>query len=594
MDPSNSLTGSRPDFLSTQSRRLCKLPFLLVFLLLAACGGGSGSDEQEATGGGDDDIPVVTSVLRTDAPDNIPDGLIAICNFSPTEGLNPECPVLTYMDYTYWAYSYTDNRFSLAVVAYDSSGTVVGQWVYTNTRYIWQITVEPEDSTVTFYGDDFAGGGVDVVSWDDLIPDGLPITDVLQANAGEDQYVAPSDTVTLDGSGSSAPDSTTLDYAWSLTTIPTGSTATLSDATTDAGSFVADIPGTYIAQLQVSDDAGGSDTATVTITAGFEPVIGTALASDPPANIPAGMRVTCVLGPDEFTPSTQCPVLRFNDLTYWAYSYTDNRSAFGIVAYDDDGEIVEQWERAGARYLWEINVDREANIVTFSGQSSAMVAMTWAELTPAPVPGEDTLLADAGSDQFVSPGGVVNLDGTDSIGPIAATLDYTWSLTAIPAGSSAVLSNANTANATFVADVAGEYNAELVVSDGTANSSTATVTIIANDEPVVESAPTANPPGNIPEGMRVSCNLGPDTFTQNPMCPVLRFNGYTYWAYSYRDNRSSFGIVAYDDAGEIVTQWEATGARYMWQITVDSTAETVTFFGQANRTATLTWAELTP
>ncbi len=110
--------------------------------------------------------------------------------------------------------------------------------------------------------------------------------------------------------------------------------------------------------------------------------------------------------------------------------------------------------------------------------------------------------------------------------------------------------------------------------------------------PVVEIVdPSSNPP--IPEALnlKVTCLDGPDTLASAD-CPVLRWGGYTYWAYSDGSNASSMTLVAYDSGGNALETWERVGARYVWQITVDEAAETVTIWGQANRTLVFTWEEL--
>jgi hypothetical protein len=73
------------------------------------------------------------------------------------------------------------------------------------------------------------------------------------ADAGPDQSVSVSQTVTLDGSGSSDADNDPLTYLWSMESAPLGSGATLSDPTAVTPGFVADLQGTYVVQLIVND-----------------------------------------------------------------------------------------------------------------------------------------------------------------------------------------------------------------------------------------------------------------------------------------------------------------------------------------------------
>src|SRR5439155_10708105 len=107
-----------------------------------------------------------------------------------------------------------------------------------------------------------------------------------EANAGPDQSAHVGETVQLDGSASSDADGNTLIYQWSLTTRPTGSTATLSDPSTVQPSFTLDKAGTYVAQLVVNDGIASSAPATVTIST---------LNTPPVAN--AGLDQCALVGP---------------------------------------------------------------------------------------------------------------------------------------------------------------------------------------------------------------------------------------------------------------------------------------------------------
>jgi hypothetical protein len=79
-------------------------------------------------------------------------------------------------------------------------------------------------------------------------------------------------------------------------------------------------------------------------------------------------------------------------------------------------------------------------------------------------------VAVAGSDQFVTLGSQVQLDGGDSYSAYGRPLSYQWRMMSRPSGSIATLSDTTAAQPSFVADVAGAYLVRLVVNDGISNS----------------------------------------------------------------------------------------------------------------------------
>ncbi len=86
------------------------------------------------------------------------------------------------------------------------------------------------------------------------------------ANAGSNQTVNLGSTVTVDGSGSTNPSGIgTLTYNWTFTSRPPGTGTKLVYLTTPSTQFVADVPGTYVLMLTVSNGAA-SNSATVTVT----------------------------------------------------------------------------------------------------------------------------------------------------------------------------------------------------------------------------------------------------------------------------------------------------------------------------------------
>jgi len=96
-------------------------------------------------------------------------------------------------------------------------------------------------------------------------------------------------------------------------------------------------------------------------------------------------------------------------------------------------------------------------------------------------------VANAGADQSVKVGRVAILDGSASGDVDGDSLTFFWTLTSIPAASQAVLSDSAAVRPTFSVDVAGSYQATLIVNDGSADSSPDTVVVdTANSAPVAD------------------------------------------------------------------------------------------------------------
>jgi hypothetical protein len=103
--------------------------------------------------------------------------------------------------------------------------------------------------------------------------------------------------------------------------------------------------------------------------------------SNPP--VPAGLKVTCLKSSDSgAAPSDTCPIVKYQGITTWAYSYIDNRVSLALVSYDSSNNVIANVEKPGARYVFEAASSIYTQTVLFVGQAKQYVTAPWAELGP--------------------------------------------------------------------------------------------------------------------------------------------------------------------------------------------------------------------
>lgn len=284
-----------------------------------------------------------------------------------------------------------------------------------------------------------AASETDTVTVTASTPNSAPVSD-----AGDDQNVIEGATVTLDGSNSSDADGDSLSYQWQFVNKPAGSSAALADTQTVSPSFVADVPGTYVVSLVVSDGDLESeiDNVTVEVTkANVKPVadaggdqsvvedtlvtLNGSNSSDPDGDaLTYQWRVVSVpIGGSGTLSNTSAPAPTFTPEAVGSY-------VFALVV--NDGELDSDEDR---------------------------VTVTASEANAAPS-------ADAGRDMNAMTGTVVNLDASSSTDANGDTLSYEWAFVSKPGGSGASLTNGNAVNASFTPDVDGSYVLEVTVNDG--------------------------------------------------------------------------------------------------------------------------------
>lgn len=104
-----------------------------------------------------------------------------------------------------------------------------------------------------------------------------------------------------------------------------------------------------------------------------------AAATAPPA--PAGNIALCYTGADGNTVATNCPVLKWNGITYWAFAYVDEgHNSLNLVAYDADEIELNTSERTGTRQLYDITINATDRTVTLLGKDSAPAVVPWSVL----------------------------------------------------------------------------------------------------------------------------------------------------------------------------------------------------------------------
>ena len=353
-----------------------------------------------------------------------------------SQSLDPDEDLITYA----WEFSQLPDGSAATI----SDATIVNPTFTADTDGVYSVTLTVSDPDGLESSD-----SVDITA---ETANSVPI-----ANAGPDQNVVTNSLVLLDGSASSDADNDGLTYSWEITSKPEGSTAALDDNSSPNPSFTADFDGEYLIDLIVNDGIASSESDTVVITAAT-------INSAPVANA----------GPDQTVETGATVTLDGSassdsdgDALIYAWSFTsvpdgstsslaDATSVTSTFVTDIDGTYV----------VGLIVNDGEVD----SERDSVSISSTTTNSPPT---------ADAGSDQSVTTGDTVSLDGSLSSDPDGDSLTYAWVFTSIPEGSEVSLSDATSAAPTFVADLDGTYVVDLTVSDGAVESAPDTVSIVA-------------------------------------------------------------------------------------------------------------------
>ena len=112
--------------------------------------------------------------------------------------------------------------------------------------------------------------------------------------------------------------------------------------------------------------------------------------------------------------------------------------------------------------------------------------------------------------------------------------------------------------------------------------------------PSPEASEAAIEPAPAVTGWKGTFISGANDNTLPSTCPVVKWGRWTYWALSDANNGQILYIIGVDATGAINPNGGLTkaGTRYVWKATVDGTAGTATFYGQAGNNIDVTFDEL--
>ncbi|MCE2856585.1 MAG: PKD domain-containing protein [Comamonadaceae bacterium] len=287
------------------------------------------------------------------------------------------------------------------------------------------------------------------------------------ANAGVIQNIAVGSLVTLDGSASTDANNNKLTYLWVVASKPTGSTAVLSSTIVPKPTFTADLAGTYTFSLVVND---GQLSSTATLAT----VVASNANSAPVAN--AGVNQNVPSGAVVYLDASASTDSNNDALTYRWSMLTKPTNSTATLLFPNSANPKFTADLAGT-YVFGLTVN--------DGKVDSVLTATTVTAYAANV----TPVANAGNNQNVGMGTVVNLDGSGSTDGNNDKLTYKWAIIYKPAGSTATLSSATVFNPSFTADASGTYVASLVVNDGKIDSEVVATTINvsgANVAPVAD------------------------------------------------------------------------------------------------------------
>ena len=271
-------------------------------------------------------------------------------------------------------------------------------------------------------------------------PDTVLITVGPRANAGPVQTVSVGATVQLNGSGSFGD---ALRYSWAFTApLVAGSTAAfLPNNTVVDPTFVANVAGTYMIRLTVTDSVGRSAVATTTVTA------------------QAGPSANFTFAPSNPDVNTTVQLTNTSTGSSLAYTWEFTERPPGSAAQFSNASAPNQTFVADRAGDYDVKLTARNTITNATHSVTKRIAAKNVIINTPP-----TAEINVTTPSPANVCSTVKLSGTTSSDPGGSVASYLWTLTP-PNGSAATLSSNSSSTPEFKADKAGTFGVRLVVKD---------------------------------------------------------------------------------------------------------------------------------
>lgn len=334
----------------------------------------------------------------------------------------------------------------------NATTTVTG---LTQGTYTYQLTVTDNKG--------LTGSAITQIIVNPAIP---PVNQPPVANAGADQNITyPTNSVTVNGTGSSDPDGTIVAYLWRKVNGPgSGTIVSPTSAITNINSL---IPGLYVFSLRVTDNNG--DTALDAMQVRVNP------ANVPPtANAGANQVITLPVNSVTLVGSGTDP-----DGTIVSYAWIKVSGPTGGAITSPSSSTTGVTGLTQGSYIYQLTVTDNGGLTGTS--------LTQITVNPVVVPPNIKPISEPGNDQNITlPTNSVNVDGSASTDPDGTIVAYLWTKTNGPVGGTITSPTSVTTSITGL--TAGVYIFNLRVTDNSGDTATNIMQVTvnaANQIPVV-------------------------------------------------------------------------------------------------------------